>query len=77
MSLINRKAVKQFILDTAKEQGKTDFTRVGASSFDYIEAVMKKTLQDEVAAHPLVGKTLNLGERIQGDSDEPVKAPEA
>ena len=76
MSLLNKKAVKQFILDTAKDQGRVDFTRVGSGSFDFLEVALKKTIQDEISAHPAGGKTINLGE-VQADNGEPVKAPEA
>lgn len=76
MSLINRKAVKQFILDTAKDLGRTEFTRVGSRSFDFLEEVLKKTIQDEVQGHGTIGKTLNLGESQPAeDNGEPVKAP--
>lgn len=77
MSLLNKKAAKQFILDTAKDLGRTEFTRVGSGSFDFLEEVLKKTIQDEVAGHGAIGKTLNLGEKIQADNGEPVQAPEA
>lgn len=77
MSLLNKKAAKQFILDTAKDLGRTEFTRVGSGSFDYLEEVLKKTIQDGVQGHGTIGKTINLGEIVPEDNGEPVKAPEA
>ena len=76
MSLINRKAVKQFILDTAKAEGKTEFTRVGSASFDWIENQLSDLIKAEVVAQPSKGKTLSLGESQPAeDNGEPVKAP--
>ncbi|MCK9434316.1 MAG: hypothetical protein M0R32_05720 [Candidatus Cloacimonetes bacterium] len=77
MSLINRKAVKQAILDTAKAEGRTDFTRVGSGSFDFLEEVLKKTIQDEVLSHPAIGKTINLGEvTVEDGTPKETPAPE-
>ncbi len=72
MSLINRKAVKQEILDTAKAEGRTDFTRVGAASFDYLEGAIKNLIKEGVLQHPAIGKTINLGEVAPAET-----APEA
>lgn len=72
MSLINRKAVKQEILDTAKAEGRTDFTRVGAASFDYLEGAIKNLIKEGVLQHPAIGKTINLGEVASAE-----EAPEA
>jgi len=77
MSLINRKAVKQAILDTAKDLGRTEFTRVGSGSFDFLEEVLKKTIQDEVQGHGTIGKTINLGEvAVEDGTPKETPAPE-
>lgn len=77
MSLINRKAVKQAILDTATKQGRTDFTRVGAASFDYLEGAIQNLINDGVLQHPAVGKTINLGEVAPAALETPAETPAA
>ena len=77
MSLINRKAVKQAILDSAKAEGRTDFTRVGAASFDYLEGAIQNLIKDGVIQHPAIGKTINLGEvAVEDGTPKETPAPE-
>ena len=59
MSLLNRKQVKQLILDTIKQNGRGE-TRVGSATFDYLEEVMKKTIEGGVLYAEKGGKTLTL-----------------
>jgi len=55
--LINRKAVKQFALETAKGRSH-EFTRVGAKFFIRCEASLKSFIRLEVKRLPSKGKTI-------------------
>lgn len=62
--LLNNKNCKRLILDTAAALGKDrKFSRVGASSFVWIEAQIRRLVSEEVRSHPSIGKTLYLGGR--------------
>lgn len=65
-SLINRSNCKKFALHTAKQLRTKDFTRVGSSTFDFLEAKLRKVIEEEVASHPTIGKTLYLGGKKDG-----------
>lgn len=59
MSLLNRKQVKQLILDNIKQNGRSE-TRVGSATFDYLEEVLKRSIEGGVLYAEKGGKTLTL-----------------
>ena len=65
-SLLNRCNCKKFALHTATQLRTKAFTRVGSSTYDYLEARLRKIIEEEVAAHPTIGKTLYLGGKKDG-----------
>lgn len=56
--LINKKAVKNYALEFAKENRGDKFTRVGNSFIIYLELKLKEAIQRAVFEHPSIGKTL-------------------
>lgn len=57
-SLINRKAVKSFIL--AKIQALRpglDMNRVSGDAFTYFENLLKVKIEESIKSHPSIGKT--------------------
>jgi len=61
MSLVNKAALKKFILDYARDQRRHVFTRVSSGSLQTAEAMLRNWAQNEIHRHPSVGKTLRLG----------------
>lgn len=57
-SLINKKHLRQFILDYAERQRPGRFTSVSASVYDEAEAALHKWARSKVDTHPSVGKTI-------------------
>lgn len=57
MSLLNKKAVKQFTVDYAKAT-RPKFTRVSAEFLVYIEGVVKEKIKNHIHTLPSVGKTV-------------------
>ena len=57
MSLLNRRQVRAFVLDTAKARSHR-FTRVSAGFLDQCEAELRNLIRDRVHRHPSVGRTL-------------------
>ena len=58
MGLINRKAVKQFVLDAAKaNRPYWDCKRVSAEYLDSVEARFRLLIEKDVHQHPTLGKT--------------------
>jgi len=55
--LINKKAVKQYALDCAKERHHK-FSRVSANFFIFIESKIKTDLRNYIHTLPSVGKTI-------------------
>lgn len=51
MSLLNKKAVRDYLLDTASKAGRTCFTRVSAEALQDAEANLKNYLRDYVHKH--------------------------
>ena len=65
MSLINRKAVKEAILDNVKADGRGEtLTRVGAESFDFIEARLLTLIAEATRDSNPPGKTITLGKDL-------------
>jgi len=56
--LINRKHVKQFALDMAKDRAHK-FTRVGGQFFIQCEANLKEFIKNYIRRLPSKGKTIN------------------
>ncbi len=56
--LINRRAVRMFLLGYAQRNRAHRFSRVGESVFDDIEAVVRQKCRAIVDAQPSVGKTI-------------------
>lgn len=61
MSLINKKACKQFALEYSKAHRNGKFTQISGSSFEWLEARVRNLLTEEIHRHPSIGKTLYLG----------------
>jgi hypothetical protein len=55
--LLNRKHVREFVLEMAKTRAHK-FTRVGGDFFLKCEGQLKHFIRSEVQRHPSVGKTL-------------------
>ncbi len=55
--LINRKAVKNLILQFCEERQGWDCTRVSKKALDNIEASLRNKIEDAVHRHATVGKT--------------------
>ncbi len=58
MSLINKKHVKEFALETAKVRAHK-FTRVGSGFLDQCEGSLKTFIRGYVQRMPSKGKTIN------------------
>jgi hypothetical protein len=58
LSLLNRKATREAILEEAHKTRSQPFDRVAESMLDRIEAATRAAIRKEVAAHPSKGKTL-------------------
>ena len=59
MSMLNRKAVRDYALAQAKEIRQFHpFERVGSSFFDKIEGAVRRAIVNEIKQHPSKGKTL-------------------
>lgn len=56
--LVNRKNVRQFLLDCAEKNRPGRFTRVAPAVFDQIEAALREHCRRIVHAQPSVGKTI-------------------
>ena len=56
-SLLNKRQVKQFTLDTAKSRAHK-FTRVGSRFYDLCEANLKTFIRQYVQRLPSKGKTI-------------------
>jgi len=61
MSLLNRAAVKKFILVRfAEMRAGPPMTRVSKSAIDKLEAELRNTIEFEIMRHPSIGKTFML-----------------
>lgn len=56
--LVNRKAVRAFLLGYAQRHRAHRFSRVGDSVFDDIEAAVRQKCRAVVDSQPSVGKTI-------------------
>ena len=56
-SLLNKRAVRERILDVAEVRG-TKFTRVSADFITNLEEKVKDLIRDSVKNHPSFGKTI-------------------
>jgi len=56
-SLLNKSAVKKYILEKWQEQRSHEITRVSAEAYNDIEAAMRRVIDDMIQSHPSVGKT--------------------
>ena len=56
--LINKKAVKQYVLERAQQTRHHKFTRVSSSYYDYIEGVLRAAIRENIKQQPSMGKTL-------------------
>ncbi len=57
MSLINRKALRRFIIDKAQAMRPGMFTRVSGKALDEYEARIRAWVIDDIQRHPSIGKT--------------------
>ena len=57
MSLLNKKAVKQFAFEYA-QHNRPKFTRVSNDFIIYIEGVVKEKIKNYIHTLPSVGKTI-------------------
>ena len=57
MSLLNKKAVREFTVDYAKAS-RPKFTRVSNDFLIYIEGVVKEKIKSHIHTLPSVGKTI-------------------
>ena len=55
--VINRKAVKDYILQTCEAKRHWECTRVSKQALDEIEAFLMMKIQQSVHRHPSIGKT--------------------
>ncbi len=61
MSLLNRAAVKKFILVRFEEmRAGRPMSRVAKSTLDKLEADLRNTIEYEIMRHPSIGKTFIL-----------------
>lgn len=58
MSLLNKAAVRRFILDYAKESRAHKFTRVSPVIHEQLEGYVRDRCRHIVRSHPGVGKTI-------------------
>ena len=56
-SLLNRKQVKQFALDTAQTRARP-FTRVSSRFYDKVEANLREYIRRHIHSLPSSGKTI-------------------
>ena len=56
--LINRKAVRAFLLEYAQRNRAHKFTRVAECAFDQVEAAVREQCRRIVQAQPSAGKTI-------------------
>jgi len=56
--LINRKQVRQFLLDYAARSRTHKYTQVAPSAYDQIEAAVRGKCRDIVRAQPSAGRTI-------------------
>jgi hypothetical protein len=56
--LVNRKAIKAFLLEYAQRNRAHRFSRVGESVLDDIEAAVRQKCRAVVDSQPSVGKTI-------------------
>ena len=58
VSLLNRKAIKEYILKVCEQKRKGwECTRVSKQAIDEIDAFLKYKISESVHRHPSVGKT--------------------
>lgn len=60
-SLINKAAVRAYLLDLSRTTRAGKFTRVSGHTFEYINRAVARTCESLVRVHPSVGKTINSG----------------
>lgn len=61
MSLLNRAAIRKYILDTAQTQRPAaGFTRVAAETYDTLEARLRQFIRSELQRHPSNGRTVKF-----------------
>jgi len=58
MSLLNKKAVKEYALQVAKDTGRSQFARVSVDFVDSVEADLRNSIRSKIHRHPSVGVTL-------------------
>ncbi len=63
MNLINRSAVRQYVLESAKAMRSHTFTRVGASTYVAAESQLRNWLDGLIRQHPSRGKTIEAKEK--------------
>jgi len=56
--MINRKAVRLFVLDTAKRNRAHEFTRVSPEVYEMLEARIREWCRRMVHSQPSAGKTI-------------------
>jgi hypothetical protein len=58
MTLINRQAVRRYILDTWKrKRPHRDLSQVSSEAYEDIEAALRSKINQMIDRHPSVGKT--------------------
>ena len=58
MRLINKKHVKEYALECAKERSGDRFTRVSEDFLVYVDGLLRKKIREHVYGLPSVGKTI-------------------
>jgi len=62
MAMLNRKAVRSFILELCETtRPSCGFTRVSEETYDYLERRVRMSIRDAMHSHPSIGKTVRLG----------------
>lgn len=56
--MLNRKAVRRFLLDYARRNRAHEFTRVAPQVYDQIEAAVREQCRRIVQSQPSAGKTI-------------------
>ena len=57
-SMLNKSAVRQFLLDYAAREKAHKFTRVGGAAYEYLESRLRDSCRSLVNGQPSKGKTI-------------------
>ena len=60
MELLNKTAVRKYILAVARESRYHEFTQVSNMSYQKLDAHLRNYIRDQIERLPSVGKTVNL-----------------